>query len=164
VAGVLALHRLSIWSAVAASEDGMAVDVFELDTGRVAVPDWSRVEREIALAIEDPTLLQRRLDDRARGARPLRGLPVSGTEVVIDNKATAMATVMEVRTEDAPGVLYKLALVLAEAGLDIISAKVETLGHEVVDTFYVREVRSGRKLTDPTIIEDVVAAIVAGVP
>jgi [protein-PII] uridylyltransferase len=164
VAGVLALHRLSIWSAVAASEDGMAVDVFELDTGRVAVPDWSRVEREIALAIEDPTLLGRRFDDRARAARPVRGVPVSGTDVVIDNEATAMATVMEVRTEDAPGVLYKLALVLAEAGLDIISAKVETLGHEVVDTFYVREVRSGRKLTDPTIIEDVVAAIVAGVP
>ena len=47
------------------------------------------------------------------------------------------ATVVEVRAPDAPIVLYRVAHALSIAGLDIRSAVVATLGHEVVDVFYV---------------------------
>ena len=40
---------------------------------------------------------------------------------------------------DEPSLLFRLARLLTECGLDIRSAKVATLGHEVVDVFYVRE-------------------------
>ena len=59
--------------------------------------------------------------------------------------------------------LVDLALVLRAFGLDILSARAETLGHEVVDTFYVRAASDGTKLTDPIAIERLRAAIVAGV-
>ena len=49
---------------------------------------------------------------------------------------------IDVRAPDAIAVLYRLASALAATGLDIRSAKVATLGHEVVDVFYVQ--RSGR--------------------
>jgi [protein-PII] uridylyltransferase len=45
--------------------------------------------------------------------------------------------VVEVRAPDAPVVLYRVAHALSGTGLDIRSAVVATLGHEVVDVFYV---------------------------
>jgi [protein-PII] uridylyltransferase len=162
VAGTFTLHRIGVRSALAASEDGMAADVFHVDTGRDAFPDWARLEKDLAAAFADPLTLHVRLADRLRSVQRARRLPIAGTDVVVDNAATPRATVVEVRTDDGPGVLYRVALLLSDAGLDILSAKVETLGHEVVDTFYVRTAGVGGKLTDPDALESLRAAIVAG--
>jgi len=162
VAGTFTLHRIGVRSAAAASENGMAADVFQVDTARGGVPDWSRLEQDLAAALDDPTALHARLADRMRAARTARRTPVAGTDVVVDNEATPRATIVEVRTHDGPGVLHRIALVLNDAGLDILSARVETLGHEVVDTFYVRTAVDGTKLTDPGVIERLRAAVVAG--
>jgi [protein-PII] uridylyltransferase len=51
---------------------------------------------------------------------------------------------IDVRAPDAIAVLHRLAAALASNGLDIRSAKVATLGHEVVDVFYVQDRRDGR--------------------
>ena len=53
---------------------------------------------------------------------------------------------MEVRAPDAPAVLYRLSHALSGLGLDIRSAVVATLGHEVVDVFYVTS--AGGKLAE----------------
>ncbi len=45
---------------------------------------------------------------------------------------------MEVRAPDSRGLLHRLTKVISEAGLDVMSALVSTMGHEVVDAFYVR--------------------------
>ena len=60
-------------------------------------------------------------------------------EVLVSNEASASTTMIDVRAPDAIAVLYRLAATLAERGLDIRSAKVATLGHEVVDVFYVQQ-------------------------
>ena len=140
----------------------MAADVFHVDTARDRFPDWGRLEQDLAAALEEPTALRGRLADRMRSARGARRTAVAGTDVVVDNEATPRATIVEVRTDDGPGVLYRVALVLNDAGLDILSARVETLGHEVVDTFYVRAGLDGTKLTDPIAIQSLRAAVVAG--
>jgi len=44
-------------------------------------------------------------------------------------------------------VLHRITKALAEVGLDIRHARVQTLGNEVVDTFYVRTL-AGAKVTD----------------
>jgi len=162
VAGTFTLHRIGVRSALATSEDGMAADVFHVDMERDAFPDWARLETDLAAALDDPAVLHGRLADRLRSVRSSRRAPVAGTDVVVDNDATPRATVLEVRTDDGPGVLHRVARVLGDCGLDILSAKVETLGHEVVDTFYVRTALDGSKLTDPVTLEEVCAAIVAG--
>jgi [protein-PII] uridylyltransferase len=59
-------------------------------------------------------------------------------EVLISNDVSASTTVIDVRAPDGPAVLYRLSHALADAGVDIRSAKVATLGHEVVDVFYVQ--------------------------
>jgi UTP:GlnB (protein PII) uridylyltransferase len=44
---------------------------------------------------------------------------------------------LQVRAHDTAGLLYRLTRQLADAGLDVRSATVDTLGAEAVDTFYV---------------------------
>jgi [protein-PII] uridylyltransferase len=54
-----------------------------------------------------------------------------------------VAAIVEVRAPDGIGVLYRIARALVADGLDIRLAKIATLGHEVVDTFYVVDARDG---------------------
>ena len=57
------------------------------------------------------------------------------------------ATVVEVRAHDAPGLLWRVGRALGDCGLDVRAARVETLGAEVVDVFYVTDA-DGQPLTD----------------
>jgi [protein-PII] uridylyltransferase len=68
--------------------------------------------------------------------------------VRFDNDATHRATVIEVHATDGIGVLNRITRALAELDLDIRTAKVQTLGDEVVDAFYVLDAE-GAKITDP---------------
>ena len=59
--------------------------------------------------------------------------------VLIDNKASAEHTVIEVNGRDRPGLLYDMTRAVADLGLQISSAKISTYGERVVDVFYVRD-------------------------
>ena len=52
---------------------------------------------------------------------------------------------IEVRAPNRIGVLHRITKALAELGLDIRHATVQTLGEDVVDTFYVQG-RNGRRI------------------
>jgi [protein-PII] uridylyltransferase len=66
----------------------------------------------------------------------------------VDNEASETATVLEVRAIDEIGLLHRITRTLFDSGLDVVSARVSTLGEMVVDAFYVRE-PGGAKVTDP---------------
>jgi [protein-PII] uridylyltransferase len=78
--------------------------------------------------------------------------------VTLDNDASATATVVEVRAPDRTGTLYRITRALADLELDIRHAKVASLGHEVVDAFYVVDA-AGDKLTDPDHMREVERAV-----
>jgi [protein-PII] uridylyltransferase len=46
-------------------------------------------------------------------------------------------------TGDRLGILYAIASAIAELELDIVVARVQTIGHEVTDVFYLRDRRDG---------------------
>ena len=66
---------------------------------------------------------------------------VPPTEVKVDNEISRDFTVIDVFTEDRPGVLYTIARVLHEQGLDIHRSKVGVEADRVADIFYVRSER-----------------------
>jgi [protein-PII] uridylyltransferase len=68
--------------------------------------------------------------------------------------------VVEVRAPDAVGLLYRVTRALAELDLDIRHAKIQTLGHEVVDSFYVRDAL-GEKVTDADHLRELERALMA---
>jgi [protein-PII] uridylyltransferase len=76
--------------------------------------------------------------------------------------ASDTATVVEVRAHDAPGLLWRVGRALGECGLDVRAARVETLGAEVVDVFYVTD-GDGKPLAADdlrhTIVHSVLAAL-----
>jgi [protein-PII] uridylyltransferase len=72
-------------------------------------------------------------------------------------EAASAARVVEVRAEDTPGLLYRITRSIAGCGLDIAQARVSTLGHEVVDTFYVTTLNGGRP--DEVTVEGLAASL-----
>ena len=143
VTGVLALHGCNVLRAsVGETEGDMAVESFAVDFAFGRVPDWRRVEADVARALTGELALEASLREQERTYANARR-PASATapqvSVRIDDTTSALATILEVRAEDRLGVLHRIAAVLAEAELDVAAALVDTLGHEVVDTFYVRD-------------------------
>src|SRR6202040_1858365 len=59
-------------------------------------------------------------------------------------EASSSSLVLEVRAKDTVGLLYRITRAITACGLDIRRGMVSTLGHEVVDTFYVETLAGGR--------------------
>jgi [protein-PII] uridylyltransferase len=156
-AGVLASHRLTVRSANATSVGDIAVSVFDVEPEFGDPPDASLVVADLRRMLQGRLDVEDRLDRRARAVRP-RSANVPAPKVSLIDDASDTATVVEVRAHDAPGLLWRVGRALGECGLDVRAARVETLGAEVVDVFYVTD-GDGKPLAG----EDVRRAIVHSV-
>ena len=148
-AGVLSLHRLAIRSATATSVGTAAVTVFEVSPRFGSPPDWSVVRADVRRAYDDALPIADALVERER-AYARGGTAVVPARVLWMDEASTSATVLEVRAHDRIGLLYRLTRALADAGLDVRSARMTTLGAEVVDAFYVVD-DAGGLVTDPAL-------------
>ena len=149
VAGVVSLHGLDVQAAAAySSDDGRALAQFNVTDPYRDVTPWDKINADLLLALDGRLAVDARVAARARTydrGRP-RALPTTSS-VAFHNDASGDATVIDVHTTDGIGVLYRITKALAELDLDIRAARVQTLGHEVVDAFYVRT-RHGTKIDD----------------
>ncbi|MGE0877868.1 MAG: [protein-PII] uridylyltransferase [Acidimicrobiia bacterium] len=166
IAGVLALHGLDVLDAHAYSdEQGMAASEFRvapLETGDGL--KWDRITADLDRALRGQLAIEARLAERAKAYRSVKraySAQPAVPSVTIDNDASSNATVVEVRAPDVMGVLYRITKAIAEMGLDIRHAKVQTLGHEVVDAFYVRDAAK-LKVTDGFHLKELERAILFG--
>ena len=150
VAGALALHGLDVVEANVHSEDGMGVDEFRVVVGGSGVLAWDDVQADVIKAVEGRLAVQARLDERAKNTRRRSRLGPSQfpSRVRFDNDATRDSTVLEAVGPDRMGLLYGLTRALADLDLNVSSAKIHTMGSDVVDTFYVT-LASGGKVLDP---------------
>ncbi len=137
-AGVLASHRLAVRSANASSVGNTAVTVFDVEPEFGDPPDATLVAADLRRMLQGRLDVEDRLDRRARAVRP-RAATIPAPKVGLIDEASDTATVIEVRAHDAPGLLWRVGRALGECGLDVRAARVETLGAEVVDVFYVTD-------------------------
>ena len=159
VAGVLAISGLDVAEATASGENGMVLDRFRVSSGFATAIPWDDVERNVGLALRGRLALDARLAERARTYRtPQLSAHVLPPRVRVLNEASDDATVVEVTGPDSIGLLYRLTRALADLNLDILRAKVATMGTDAVDAFYVRD-QDGLKLTDPQDISEVERAL-----
>ncbi len=160
VAGTLALNGMDVRAANVSGEDGVAVEVFTVEVARGTWPDTARLREDLAAVLSDRIAIGERLSERER-TYPLRrgsAAHVPGSDVSVDNEASETATVLEVRAPDEIGLLHRITRALFDAGLDVVSARVSTLGEMVVDAFYVRE-SGGSKVTDATRLSEITSEI-----
>jgi len=160
-AGVLASHRLAVRSADATSVGSTAVSVFDVEPEFGDPPDATLVAADLRRMLQGRLDVEDRLDRRARAVRP-RAAVIPAPRVSLVDDASDTATVVEVRAHDAPGLLWRVGRALGECGLDVRAARVETLGAEAVDVFYVTD-GDGKLLTGGdlrrTIVHSVLAAL-----
>jgi [protein-PII] uridylyltransferase len=160
VAGALALNGMDVRAANVAGEAGVAVEVFTVEVARGTWPDTAKLREDLSAVLTDRMAIGERLSERER-IYPLRRRSAAHpplSEVTVDNDASETSTVLEVRAPDEIGLLHRITRALFDAGLDVVSARVSTLGEMVVDAFYVRE-SDGKKLLDPARLSVVTAAV-----
>jgi [protein-PII] uridylyltransferase len=162
VAGALALNGMDVRAANVGGEDGVAVEVFTVEVARGTWPDTAKLREDLAAVLADRLAIGERLSERER-IYPLRrgsAAHLPGSDVTVDNEASETATVLEIRALDEIGFLHRITRTLFDAGLDVVSARVSTLGEMVVDAFYVRE-SGGSKVTDDSRLSEITQEIKA---
>lgn len=149
VAGVLALNGLDVLEATVQTSDGVATEQFRVSSAFGSTIAWSKVERDLERAFRGRLALEPRLYERSRTyqRRRINDRGFEPSVRVLDNESSDGATVVEVLGPDSVGLLYGLTRALSDLDLDILRAKVTTMGTDVVDSFYVRD-RSGASITD----------------
>ncbi len=160
VAGALALHGMDVRAANVSGEDGVAVEVFTVEVAHGTWPDTAKLREDLVAVLSDQMAIGERLSERqlVYPARRPSAAHTPERDITFDNGASDSATVIEVRAPDEVGLLYRITAALFEADLDVVSARVSTLGELVVDAFYVRE-SNGSKVTDESRLADVTAAM-----
>ncbi len=127
-AGAFAALRVPVRAARAWSQGPLAVSVWELaENGLDAAIVRQRLEAVLA-GVLDPAA-------RLPGPRP--GTPEP--QVRVREDASPTSTVLEVRVDDRPGLVFLACRALAALGLGVRSAHVATLGPQAVDVFYVQD-------------------------
>jgi [protein-PII] uridylyltransferase len=156
IAGVVSLHGLDVLAARAHSDEpqlgrvSMGTSEFRVQVPRTGI-DWAPIERDLQRALVGQLAIEARLAERARTyrrRRPSQAVAPGPPRVVFHDDASSDATVLEVRCQSKIGILHRITKALAEVGLDIRHATVQTIGMEVVDTFYVRN-WAGDLIVDP---------------
>ncbi|WP_330240920.1 [protein-PII] uridylyltransferase [Streptomyces sp. NBC_00525] len=147
-AGVLALHRLTVRAAeLRAAEPpagpGGDADVLLL-SWRVAaeygsLPDPARLRADLVRALDGTLDLTARLAEREAARPRRRGTTAPPPRVTVAPADSRLATVIEVRAQDAPGLLHRIGHALERSAVRVRSAHVSTLGANAVDTVYVTD-------------------------
>jgi [protein-PII] uridylyltransferase len=160
VAGALALNGMDVRAANVSGEEGVAVEVFTVEVARGTWPDTAKLRADLAAVLSGRVEIGELLSERER-VYPVRrraAAYLTGSAVTVDNDASETATVLEVRAPDEIGLLHRITRALFDAGLDVVSARVSTLGEMVVDAFYVRQPGVG-KVTDGVRLEEITTAL-----
>ncbi len=146
VAGVLAMHRLTVRTAALRSlplPDGVEGAVLLLDW-RVAaeygsLPQAARLRADLVRALDGTLDIAGRLAERDAAHPRRRGVEPPPPRVTVAPAASRLSTVIEVRAQDAPGLLFRIGRALEAAAVRVRSAHVSTLGANAVDAFYVTQ-------------------------
>ncbi|WP_335938614.1 [protein-PII] uridylyltransferase [Streptomyces sp. PTD5-9] len=144
VAGVLALHRLTVRAAElrapeppAGTADGLLLLRWRVAAAYGPLPQATRLRADLVRALDGSLDVAARLAEREAARPRRRGAQAPPPRATAVPAASHRATVIEVRAQDAPGLLYRIGRALERSAVRVRSAHVSTLGANAVDAFYV---------------------------
>ncbi|TGB06077.1 [protein-PII] uridylyltransferase, partial [Streptomyces sp. MZ04] len=144
VAGVLAMHRLAVRTAEfravglpTGGEDSVLLLNWRVAAEYGSLPQAARLRADLVRALDGSLDIAGRLAERDAAYPRRRGTVAPPPRVTVAPAGSHLATVIEVRAQDAPGLLHRIGRALESAGVVVRSAHVSTLGANAVDAFYV---------------------------
>ncbi|MGW7620832.1 [protein-PII] uridylyltransferase [Streptomyces antimycoticus] len=153
-AGVLALHRLTVRAAdlralelpseldAAGAAAGVLLLSWRVAAEYGSLPQAARLRNDLLRALDGSLDIVARLAEREAAYRKYprrRGAHAPPPRVTVAPGSSQLATVIEVRAQDAPGLLHRIGRALEHTGVAVRSAHVSTLGANAVDAFYVTD-------------------------
>ncbi|WP_405528785.1 [protein-PII] uridylyltransferase [Streptomyces avidinii] len=165
VAGVLALHRLTVRAADLRSMElpdrlgEVLVLRWRVAAEYGSLPQASRLRTDLVRALDGSLDVPAKLADREAAYPRRRGVVPPPPRVTVVPEVSSLATVLEVRAPDAVGLLHRIGRALESAGVRVRSAHVSTLGANAVDTLYVTT-PEGKPL-DPAVAAALAASVTA---
>ena len=127
---------------------GIALDTFVVRESGGGVPSQTRWEaarldllKLLAGAEDGRRLVEKRL---RRASFATAAAPAVETKIRVDEVSSEEMTIIDLVTQDRPGLLHALAEAFHSAGVSIEVARVATEGNRATDAFYVREAASAR--------------------
>ena len=144
VAGVLSSFRLQIRGARIRTEGQRAAQEWFARPLFGDLPDERAISSDVRAALAGDLDIAARLEKRRNSAE--HAAPRGAEPIVLIDESATHHTVVEVRAHDEPMLLYRITSALAAADVAVVGAKIDTLGSEVVDAFFVTD-RAGAPLS-----------------